>query len=87
MFNQVCLLPHKEDITPIPLIAAVGCNVISSPMKPPNPNHIGDIYSCNFKNDWKATHFDNYDKIFHTGTWSAPMILAQAPTGVTLLQS
>jgi hypothetical protein len=38
-----------------------------------------------YKAEFKAAHFENYDKIYHTGTWSAPVLRNLLPPDTVIL--
>jgi hypothetical protein len=52
------------------LLKLVECRAIASLHKPDCPEHIGQIMKSPFKDDFKGAHFENYDKMYSTGTWS-----------------
>jgi len=68
------LVPSQIDRAPPSFLAPVGCCVVSTPIKPLIPAHIGDVMASGFFSDWKAAHFENYKKMLQTATWSTPML-------------
>jgi hypothetical protein len=88
MFNQVRLSyrpTHLSKPSKTPIIAPVGCKVVSQPTRPTAPEHIGKLSSNPHASDWKEAIFENYSKMDHTGTWSAPLLCSSAPSGKSIL--
>ena len=75
MFNQIRLIPSHLEEAPLPFLAPMGCCVVSTPIKRSTPPaHVGDVIKSDFFSDWKATTFDNYEKMIKTSTWIAPVL-------------
>jgi hypothetical protein len=67
MFDQVRFVPVEAPALP----EAVTCCAVASLIKPNCPAHIGQIMKSPFKAEFKGAHFENYDKMYSTGTWSS----------------
>ena len=74
MLNQIWLILSHIDSAPPSFLAPFGCHVVSILIKPMTPAHIGDVVASDFFSDWKAAHFENYEKMLYTATWSTPML-------------
>jgi hypothetical protein len=88
LFNQIRLSYHPDplpDPSSNPIIAPVGCKVISLPTHPIAPEHIGKLSSNLHAPDWKEANFENYQKMHNTGTWSAPHLRSSVPPGKSVL--
>jgi hypothetical protein len=59
--------------------------IVSTPVKPDTPAHIGQLSNNPFYAEWKAALFKNYAKMLQSGTWSAPILRTQVPTSKTIL--
>jgi hypothetical protein len=84
MFNQVRFAPVTVPDHPIP-IEPVACRAITAGIKPDTPAHLGDMLKSPYKAEFKAAHFENYDKMYRTGTWSAPVIRSLLPPDAVIL--
>jgi hypothetical protein len=81
MFDQV----HFVHI-PVPvLLEAYACHVVTSLYKPDCPAHISQMMKSPFKADFIGAHFENYEKMYATGTWSFPVIRLLLPSDALLL--
>ncbi len=88
IFNQVRLSyrpANCPDPTSSPIIAPVGCKVISLPTRPTVPAHIGQLSSNQHAPDWKEAIFENFTKMQRTGTWSAPLLRSSVPSSKCIL--
>jgi hypothetical protein len=81
MFNQVLYAPVAVE----PVIAPVACRVVPSLKKPACPEHVGQMVRSPFKMDFKFAHFENYDKMYQTGTWSYPVARSLLPSNAVIL--
>jgi hypothetical protein len=63
----------------------VACRAIASLHKAYCPKHIGQMIKSPFKADLKGAHFENYDKMYSTGTWSYPLLRSLSPPEAVLL--
>jgi hypothetical protein len=81
IFNQIHLNYHQNIIVPI------AWRIVTSPIRPKTPAHIGELTNDPFLSDWKGSLFDNYDKMQTTGTFSQPMLRSQVPSGKAILRS
>ena len=60
---------------------------VYAPVKPPNPNHIGEALSSDLRIEWKKSLFEGYDKNARVGTFTAPFPAEDVPTGHKILNS
>jgi hypothetical protein len=81
MFNQVHYAPVAEEHS----LAPVACHAVTSLKKPDCPAHVGQMVGSPFKVDFKFAHFENYDKMNQTGTWSYPVARRLLPSDVVIL--
>ncbi len=90
IFNQIRLSyrhPWHDDTTPTPTIVPTGFKTVSSPIRPTAPNHIGELSDNPLHSNWKEALFSNYDKMQHTGMWSAPILHTYLPNDQLILWS
>jgi hypothetical protein len=89
LFNQVRLTFDNTTldghISPS-VIVPVGCKVISSPIRPPNPKHFGETIYMPFAADWRDALFHNYEQMMKTGTFSAPILRLLVPHDKAILR-
>jgi hypothetical protein len=81
MFNQVRFVPINLDPVPDP----VACRAVTSLHKPECPEHVGQMVRSPFRSDFEIAHFENYDKMYQTGTWSYPVAKTLLPSGTVIL--
>jgi hypothetical protein len=81
MFDQVRFFPVKYPSAP----EHVSCCDVASLHKPECPTHIGQMMESPFKYNFKGAHFEKYDKMYHTGTWSYPLLRSLIPKDAFLL--
>jgi hypothetical protein len=81
MFNQVRYAPVAEE----PAINPIACRAVTSLKKPDCPEHVGQMVRSPFKMDFKFAHFENYDKMNQTGTWSYPVARSLLPSNAVNL--
>jgi hypothetical protein len=84
MFNQVRFASVTVPSLPIP-IEPVACRAVTAGIKPDTPAHLGDILKSPYKAELKAAHFENYNKMYRTGTWSAPVLRSHLPPDDVIL--
>jgi hypothetical protein len=84
MFNQVRFAPVTVPDLPIP-IEPVACCAVTAGIKHDTPAHLGDMLKSPYKAEFKAAHFENYDKMYRTGTWSAPVLQSLLPPDAVIL--
>jgi hypothetical protein len=84
IFNQVRLAPVSVPDLPTP-IESVACRAVTAIMKPDVPAHIGEMLKSPYKPEFKAAHFENYDKMFRTGTCSSPVLRSLLPREAVIL--
>jgi hypothetical protein len=81
MFDQVCCVPVA-----LPAISdSVACRAVASLYKPDCLEHIGQMMKIPFKSEFKGAHFENYDNMYHTGTWSYPVVSSLVLRAAVLL--
>jgi hypothetical protein len=81
MFDQVRFV-HVE----LPsAVEPVVCRAVASLRKPECHEHIEQMIKSPFKADFKGAHFENYDNMYHTGTWSYPRLRSLIPKEAVLL--
>jgi hypothetical protein len=81
MFDQVRFVP-----IPVPALPeAVACNAVTSLIKPDCSARVGQIMKSLFKEEFKGAHFENYDKMYSTGTWSFSVLRSLIPAESVLL--
>jgi hypothetical protein len=61
------------------------CHTVTSLIKPDCPAHIGQMMKSPLKAEFKGAHFENYDKMYSTGTWSFPVLRYLIPAAAVLL--
>jgi hypothetical protein len=81
MFDQVSFVPVQVPA----LLAVVSFRAVTSLIKPDCTAHIGQMMKSPFKADFKGAHFENYEKMYSTGTWSFPVIHSLIPAEAALL--
>jgi hypothetical protein len=81
MFNQVRFAPINLD--PIP--DSVACRAVTSLHKPECPEHVVQMVWSPFWLDFKLAHFENYDEMYETVTWSYPVAKTLLPSGAVIL--
>jgi hypothetical protein len=81
MFNQVQFVPVEVPTIPTP----VACSAVTSLTKPDCPEHVGQMVRNPFHAEFKFAHFENYDKMYSTGTWSYPVATHLLPAGDLIL--
>jgi hypothetical protein len=69
MFKQINFAPG--DTYPIP--EPVECRAIISLTNPECSEHAGQMVRSPFCAEFKFAHFENYDKMYQTCTWSYPV--------------
>jgi hypothetical protein len=84
MFNQVRFAPVTVPDLPTP-IEPVACRAVTAGIKPDTPAHLGDMLKSPYKAELKVAHFENYDKMYRTGTWSAPVLRSLLPPDAVIL--
>jgi hypothetical protein len=70
-------MPHPKEPT--------ACRVVTAVVKPIPPARLGNMLRSGFKPQYKAAHFENYDKMYRTGTWSPPVLRADLPATSIIL--
>jgi hypothetical protein len=81
MFNHVHYAPVKSP----PMPDLVDCRAVTSLIKPECPEHVGQMVRSPFRVDFKMAHFENYDKMYQTGTWSYPVAKSLLPPKAVIL--
>jgi hypothetical protein len=66
-------------------IEPVACRAVTDITKPDVPAHLGEMLKSPYKPEFNAAHFKNYDKLFRTGTWSAPVLRSLLPRKAVIL--
>jgi len=90
IFNQIHLTsmiksqPNDNTSTNY-IVLPIAKTVVSSPTRPPTPNHVGELSRQPLFAEWKSALFKNYDKMLHSGTWSAPILRSSIPPEKTVL--
>jgi hypothetical protein len=84
MFNQVRFAPVTVPDLPIP-IEPVTCRAVTAGIKTDTPAHLGDMLKSPYTAEFKAVHLLNYDKMYRTGTWSAPVLRSLLPPDAVIL--
>jgi hypothetical protein len=79
--RMMCDQIHFVPILP----EAVACRAVTSLLKPDCPDHNGQMMKTHFKVECKGANFENYDKIYSTGTWSFPVRGLLVPDGAVIL--
>jgi hypothetical protein len=64
MFNQFRFAP----INIYPMSDPVAYHAVTSLRKPNCPDHVGQMVRSPFRSDFKLAHFENYEKMYQTGT-------------------
>jgi hypothetical protein len=90
IFNQI-RLNYRQNLhdtpDPHPVILPIARRLVTSPLRPTTPSHIGELSNNPFCSDWKGSLFDNFDKMLTTGTFSAPLLRSNVPSGKAVLRS
>lgn len=90
MFNQIKLLTTPNTTTdlstPDPIVVPVGLKVVSSQVCPDTPSHFGATFNSPFASDWRDAHFQNYNKMLASGTFSALILCSSVPLHKTILR-
>jgi hypothetical protein len=81
VFNQVRFAPINIDPMPDPVV----CRTVTSLHKPECPEHVGQMVCISFGSDFKLVHFENYNKMCQSGTWSYPVAKTLLPSSVAIL--
>ena len=68
-------------------IQALGEKIISLPMKPPSPDHIGFIVKSPLRSEWYDSIFTYYEKMEKSTTFSAPFLCSLLPPDTKILHS
>jgi hypothetical protein len=84
MFNQVRFTPVTVPDLLIP-IEPVACRAVTAGIKPDTPAHLGDMLKSPYKAEVKAAYFENYDKMYRTGTWNVPVLQSLLPPDAVVL--
>ena len=69
-----------------PIVDAVANKLISTPIKPDTPEHIGQIVNSPHKPEWTEAIFENYEKMHRSSTFSAPFLRSDLPPGTKVLR-
>jgi hypothetical protein len=84
MFNQVRFAPITAPDLHIP-IETVACHAVTAGIKSDTPANLGDMLKSPYKAEFKAAHFENFKKVYRTGTWSAPVLRSLLPPDAVIL--
>jgi hypothetical protein len=82
MFNQVRFVPVEIPTMPTP----VACRAVTPLTKLDCTEHVGQMVRNPFHVKFKFAHFENYDKMYSTGTWKYPVAKHLLHAGALILQ-
>ena len=60
--------------------------MVSFPIKPQTPNHIGEVPNNNVRNKWFESIYDSYEIVYATQTFSSPFPKQQVPSDTKMLR-
>jgi hypothetical protein len=81
MYGQVRFVPVLVPSLPEPIT----CRDVASLHKADYPGHIDQRMKSPFKAGFKGAHFENYDNMYSTGTWSHPVLRSLIPAEAVFL--
>jgi hypothetical protein len=86
--EEKCSMFSQDRVAPVehnPLSEPVVCRAVTSMIKPECPKHAGQMVRIPFQADFKFAHFEIYDIMYQTGTWSYPVDKSVIPPAAVIL--